>query len=335
MRCWRPLRRPEVPYLEGMPRSVVLLLACVLTSALRAQGGDEGILGVDFKSFGVAALPGGFEELTTASFNDTLQTGTLYEIELMVDKDLYLARQQRPWSTHRDMQFEVTLFLAVTSEHYDPDRSYEYVVYERTGARTITLRQNTERFQYVVYADAPYGLLTVGYRPVSGWWDADRDFVEDILQITSLTMRAVEPAEDDDPDADSTAVELPGDLMAQVEPVDSVLDRRTRPGTALATVDDSITVRIYDHLEVDGDSIRVLYNDSVVLDAHALTGDPAVIRLPVRPGQNHLALYALNLGDLPPNTAAFDIILSDRTERRILYSDLEASDVVYVLRRGD
>jgi hypothetical protein len=56
---------------------------------------------------------------------------------------------------------------------------------------------------------------------------------------------------------------------------------------------------------VDGDSITLIYNDSILTTHKMLTEKPLTFWIKIKPGseRNELQMYAENLGSIPPNTA--------------------------------
>lgn len=68
---------------------------------------------------------------------------------------------------------------------------------------------------------------------------------------------------------------------------------------------DSISITLYDNGEVDGDSITLIYNDSILTTHKLLTVRPLTFILKIARGnqRNELQMYAENLGSIPPNTA--------------------------------
>ena len=81
--------------------------------------------------------------------------------------------------------------------------------------------------------------------------------------------------------------------------------------------------------EEDGDIVSVWINDNVVLDNYMLTNAGRTFTFQVQPGNNKLVLFAINEGDVGPNTAAITI----NNSRRInLSPDLlrgEAINIVF------
>ena len=98
---------------------------------------------------------------------------------------------------------------------------------------------------------------------------------------------------------------------------------------------DSLQVDFYDNGEVDGDSISVFFNDQLMgsnlkLSTKAIHMD---IKLDTTKEYNQLAMFANNLGSIPPNTAL--MLISDgknRWEVR-LSSNLNKSGAVRIRRK--
>lgn len=70
---------------------------------------------------------------------------------------------------------------------------------------------------------------------------------------------------------------------------------------------DVITVKVWDRGTVDGDKIALYLNGELILDDYTLAKDKKEIELHLKPGLNYLAMHAINLGTIPPNTASMEI----------------------------
>ncbi|MBL0146267.1 MAG: LamG domain-containing protein [Chitinophagaceae bacterium] len=68
---------------------------------------------------------------------------------------------------------------------------------------------------------------------------------------------------------------------------------------------DSITVTLYDNGVVDGDSVTLIYQDSILTTHQLLTDKGITFTIKIDKGNvnNELVMYAENLGSIPPNTA--------------------------------
>lgn len=95
-----------------------------------------------------------------------------------------------------------------------------------------------------------------------------------------------------------------------------VLEKRNNDLIKEFIVDhDSISVTLYDNGIVDGDTITLVYNDSILTTHTMLTEKPLTFWIKIRPGnqRNELQMYAENLGSIPPNTAL--MIIYDGSKR--------------------
>lgn len=98
--------------------------------------------------------------------------------------------------------------------------------------------------------------------------------------------------------------------------VKPVLEKRNNELVKEFTVDhDSISVTLYDNGIVDGDTITLVYNDSILTTHKMLTDKPLTFWIKIKPGnqRNELQMYAENLGSIPPNTAL--MIIYDGNKR--------------------
>lgn len=95
-------------------------------------------------------------------------------------------------------------------------------------------------------------------------------------------------------------------------------------------VDDvQLTLRIYDHMEQDGDVVSLNFNGVWILDNYLLTRKPKILYVRLNPrGQNFLILHAHNVGSRPPNTVAVEYTYQGEVQRIILNSDLNQSELV-------
>jgi hypothetical protein len=66
---------------------------------------------------------------------------------------------------------------------------------------------------------------------------------------------------------------------------------------------DSLKVILYDNGEVDQDTISMFYNRKLVAHKQMLSDKPLTLMLPLDTTINEIAMYAENLGRIPPNTA--------------------------------
>jgi hypothetical protein len=93
---------------------------------------------------------------------------------------------------------------------------------------------------------------------------------------------------------------------------------------------DSIELRFFDNVQVDGDSITLFLNDKLIFTHIRLTEKAFVIKLPVNElnDTNELTMVAENLGAIPPNTAYMVAIVGDKRYEVNLSSTEETSGMI-------
>ncbi len=98
---------------------------------------------------------------------------------------------------------------------------------------------------------------------------------------------------------------------------------------------DSVQVDFYDNGEVDGDSISVFFNDQL-LGANLRLSTKSVhlnIKLDTTKDFNQLAMFANNLGSIPPNTALMIIYDGSKRHEIRLSSSLDKSGAVRIRKK--
>lgn len=97
---------------------------------------------------------------------------------------------------------------------------------------------------------------------------------------------------------------------------------------------DSIELRFFDNVQVDGDSITLFLNDQLIFTHIRLTEKPFVVKLPVKDlnESNELTMVAENLGAIPPNTAYMVAIVGDKRYEVNLSSTEETSGMIRLTR---
>jgi len=111
----------------------------------------------------------------------------------------------------------------------------------------------------------------------------------------------------------------------------------SRPKNILQTIildTDSVTIELYDDGLIDGDSVSVFINNSILLNKVGLT-DKALkqtIRVPVSAEGILLTMFAENEGSIPPNTGLL-IIRSGEAKHEIRFSSDTKKSAAIELRR--
>jgi hypothetical protein len=100
--------------------------------------------------------------------------------------------------------------------------------------------------------------------------------------------------------------------------------------TEIPLVGDSIELRFFDNVQVDGDSITLFLNDKLIFTHIRLTEKAFIVKLPVKDlnDTNELTMVAENLGAIPPNTAYMVAIVGDKRYEVNLSSTEETSGMI-------
>ena len=100
--------------------------------------------------------------------------------------------------------------------------------------------------------------------------------------------------------------------------------------TEIPVTGDSIELRFFDNVQVDGDSITLFLNDRMIFTHIRLTEKPFVVKIPVNElnETNELTMVAENLGAIPPNTAYMVAIVGDKRYDVNLSSTEETSGMI-------
>ena len=105
-------------------------------------------------------------------------------------------------------------------------------------------------------------------------------------------------------------------------------NRREKPLTREIQVNNStLRLELYDNGEIDNDSISVFFNDKMILPGSKLDLAPIklTIQLDSSMAYSELSMFALNLGNIPPNTALLVLYDGNMRYEVFLSSDLNRS----------
>ncbi len=86
-------------------------------------------------------------------------------------------------------------------------------------------------------------------------------------------------------------------------------------------------IEIWDQSVPDGDSISLNLNGKWILENYEVVKNKLRLKVKISPKNpnNYLILYALNLGEISPNTAAVAVIINGKEQRLTLKSDMKSS----------
>lgn len=111
--------------------------------------------------------------------------------------------------------------------------------------------------------------------------------------------------------------------------------RQTIVTKELAVVSDSVRISFYDNGDIDGDSISVFLNGNPVLEKQMISAKALTVYVKLDPTKefNDLAMFAENLGRIPPNTALMVVYDGDTPQEVFLTSNLSQNGSVRIRRK--
>ncbi len=92
-----------------------------------------------------------------------------------------------------------------------------------------------------------------------------------------------------------------------------------------------VKIIVWDNEQVDGDRINLSLNGAWILENYTLVKKQKIIEVELKEGVNHLVLFALNVGDIPPNTAAIMVNDNDKLQEILLESTLQNSGALEII----
>ena len=97
-----------------------------------------------------------------------------------------------------------------------------------------------------------------------------------------------------------------------------------------------IKIEVYDNGEIDGDTVSIYHNNTLIRSHMRLSQKPILITIAINPSQPHheIIMVAENLGSIPPNTSVMIITTaSNRYEVFISSSEQKNAKVVFDLKK--
>jgi hypothetical protein len=144
------------------------------------------------------------------------------------------------------------------------------------------------------------------------------------------------PDEDIDTTVTTTQSTASLDTVIKNTVKEPVLSDREKVYVKEVTINsNSIRIDLYDNGSVDNDSVAVYINDRLIIPPSQLTHRAIrrTITLDSTTSVHELSMVAINLGNIPPNTAALIIYDGDTRHELILTSDLNRTATIRLRKR--
>jgi hypothetical protein len=113
--------------------------------------------------------------------------------------------------------------------------------------------------------------------------------------------------------------------------------RQTIVTNEIKVASDSVRISFYDNGDIDGDSISVFLNGNPVLEKQMISAKALTVYVKLDPTKefNDLAMFAENLGRIPPNTALMVVYDGETPQEVFLTSNLSQNGSVRLRRKTD
>lgn len=124
----------------------------------------------------------------------------------------------------------------------------------------------------------------------------------------------------------------PTGKLVQPEELPSKLEGRKMVVTHRLNVSrPNVTIKVWDHEEIDGDIVSLHLNSYWLIQNYSLVRTPKVLPAVLHMGSNQLVSHAINLGKYKPNTAAISVFDGITEQKVILESDMNTSSVIEIV----
>ncbi len=224
-------------------------------------------------------------------------------------------------------------FGALLTEVPVEQRAYE-PLYEKPQFMIDDIFYSTEwqKITFKVKADRAYRYLTLG-NFLRDYYIKKRYYHYDVDPQSYFYIDNVSVVEIDDEVSYEEEEPIVTQQVAEPEKEEVLEGRNVNVQNRFKINKWSITIKVWDRKEVDGDVISLRYNDRWILRNYSLRKRKKKIKINYQPSKdNILVFFAHNLGEEPPSTAA--IMLKSGKEKRYMniQSDMKYCGAIQLVR---
>lgn len=260
--------------------------------------------------------PNGYVSLLTVKLNKPLNPKKAYEIGFwIIGKQLKDQEYSYPiaiFPSNSEKKVNQNIFDLVESDQVLPSLTVN-------SPPSFSYRGH---FTFTVRPDKKYQFVTVALKH-----NEQEPSPINLREDVTITGAYVKPLPKNLEHTDSLVRSKPQNTPLQEEEVPAVLAKRQLLDSkkSYTISESSVRLGLYDHRNIDSDVVTIYLNDKMVVNSLPLKRKKKFYDIELRPGKNTITLYAENLGEVAPNTAAILIKGSTEEFMAVLESDLGQS----------
>lgn len=214
---------------------------------------------------------------------------------------------------------------------YDPDGKI-IKEYNLSGLNDQTSGGGFAYRNNIVYANVTGSSMIGIFKNDTIRFTKARHMPSSMNDFASCPLDVFEPEKHDTvPPEDPDVIFTDGNIPVKIKERDVVLQN------TLTVSSTEFEIEIWDQSVPDGDSISLNLNGKWILENYEVVKNKLKLKVKISPKNpnNYLILYALNLGEISPNTAAVAVVINGKEYRLTLKSDLKTSGALNFTYKPD
>ncbi len=232
----------------------------------------------------------------------------------------------------KDARYNATPMVIGVSNFNNTFGTTVYVCPEAAIGNTWTKRT----FTFTADNNEQYITVQMAAGGIGEWVNVDNFSLEEgkLLPVVTETVTVIEPKKDS---VVAKIIEKRDTVVTDIKPHKYVKfnkhklnGRKYKIQESLMVSDAAVKLVVWDKNTVDGDIVSIYLNGELLEENLEVTKNKKEISINLQTGRNVIVMYALNLGRIPPNTAA--IGLTNNKHRFVtLVSDLKKSGALEII----
>lgn len=183
----------------------------------------------------------------------------------------------------------------------------------------------------IVYANVSGGSIIGEFRDGKIVFAKTTIMPSSMNDFASCPLDVFEPVEKDSVPVDNDVIFTDGNVPLKIKNRDVVLQNTITVNST------EFEIEIWDQSMPDGDSISLNLNGKWILESYEVVKNKLKLKVKISPKNpnNYLILYALNLGEFSPNTAAVAVLVGGKEYKLTLKSDMKSSGALNFTYKPD